>query len=124
MDPCLFSLNRYIIRYTISNIGVDGFYEIRNRFTSRRVFMADEGRWSWASLSPEQEAFLKEGERTLGPGVDILLAYQPGSGARIGQGAFQQSKLEVGRISDSQIECLRGLEKKVGAVVIAYQQAK
>jgi hypothetical protein len=80
--------------------------------------------WTWANLSKEKIDILQEGERTLGSSVDLLLAFQGDSIGIIGEDGFRQNKFELARISDSQIECLRGLEKKISATVIAYHQAK
>jgi hypothetical protein len=82
----------------------------------------DTNQWKWADLSKEQVVLLQEAEKTLGPGVKVLLAFKPGDSGKIGASAFQQNKLSVSPINESQVECLKGLEKQMQAVVIAYTQ--
>jgi hypothetical protein len=62
--------------------------------------------WTLANLSPEQERLLKEAEGTLGD--NILLAYAP-------------NKVEPAPLNESQQECLEGLEKNTGLVVLAVR---
>lgn len=57
-------------------------------------------------LTAEQERLLKEAEATLGGG--ILLA-------------FQEGKVEPAQLSESQMECLKGLEEKLGMAVLAVR---
>jgi hypothetical protein len=73
--------------------------------------------WKWAQLSDDQLRLLKEAERSLGAG--ILLAFQKegeASGGRAVPG------LAAAALSESQMECLRGTEDQLGAVVVAYRQ--
>jgi hypothetical protein len=62
--------------------------------------------WTLAKLDPEQERLLKEGEAVLGAGV--LLAYAPSSAT-------------PSPLTASQLECLRGLEEKLGVVLVAVE---
>ncbi len=62
--------------------------------------------WTLAHLDPEQERLLKESEAVLGAGV--LLAFAPSSATPT-------------PLTASQLECLRGLEEKLGVVLIAVQ---
>jgi len=72
---------------------------------------------------------LNEAERTLGHETDILLAYQPQQASvskpqpDLGN-HFRQREMQVAALSDSQMECLQGLENKLQAVIIAYKQGK
>ncbi len=68
-----------------------------------------EAIWTLASLTPEQERLLKEAEATLGGG--ILLAYRSGT-------------VEVSQLTESQLECLQGLEQKLGLTILAVQPAR
>jgi len=77
--------------------------------------MADNG-WTWAHLNKIQLDKIAEAERTLG--ADYVLAYRPEAGARSGDvAAFG---LKPAPLSESQSECLHGLEAEVGAVLVAY----
>ncbi|HEY3345654.1 MAG TPA: hypothetical protein VGJ97_12040 [Anaerolineaceae bacterium] len=75
--------------------------------------------WSWAKLNGEQIDHLKEAERTLG--ARLLLAYQSDAQAKIQGEQFSKSGMHVAALNESQVECLVGLEQKIGSVVIAYQ---
>ncbi len=65
-----------------------------------------EAVWTLAQLTPEQERVLKEAEATLGGGVLL---------------AFSKTQVTPSSLTPSQIECLEGLEKKLGLVVLAVQ---
>ncbi len=67
-----------------------------------------EAIWTLAKLTPEQESLLKEAEASLGGG--ILLA-------------FSRTEVVPSQLTSSQVECLEGLEKKLGLVVLAVQPA-
>jgi hypothetical protein len=75
--------------------------------------------WSWAQLNGEQLDDLKEAERTLG--ARLLLAYKSDAQAKVQGEQFSKNGMQVAPLNDSQVECLAGLEKKIGSVVIAYQ---
>jgi hypothetical protein len=62
--------------------------------------------WTFAHLDPEQERLVKEAEATLGGGV--LLAYRP-------------ADVSPSQLTPSQLECLRGLEQKLGVVLVAVR---
>jgi hypothetical protein len=83
--------------------------------------MAEQG-YFWARLNDDQLGRLDEAERTLGAGVDVLLAYQPVK-AKLDDPGLADSGLQPAKLSDSQLECLQGLEHQLGALVIAYRQA-
>ncbi len=67
-----------------------------------------EGIWTLAQLTPEQERLLKEAEATLGGGVLL---------------AFARTRAVPSQLTPSQVECLAGLEKQLGLVVVAVQPA-
>ncbi len=75
--------------------------------------------WKWAELNREQLDQLQEGERTLG--ADILLAYQHSGTGQVQPGKLTQARLTIAPMTQSQLECLQGLENNIQAVVIAYQ---
>ena len=65
--------------------------------------------WTYAKLTPGQVQALKDAEATLGAG--LLLA-------------FQRNKVDVSNLTESQIECLEGLERQLGAVILAVKEPK
>lgn len=82
--------------------------------------MANE-QWTWANLDDERLRMLKEAEGTLG--MDLLLAYQQDHQPEVQGGRLSQSGLRVAPLDESQVDCLKGLETKVQAVVVAYARA-
>jgi hypothetical protein len=68
----------------------------------------DRAIWTLAKLTPEQEHVLKEAEATMGAGVLL---------------AFRHDQLAPSQLTESQLECLRGLEQKLGLVVVALRAA-
>ncbi len=62
--------------------------------------------WTLSHLSSDQERLLKEAEATLGG--KVLLAYEP-------------SQVEAAALDESQLECLQGLEQKLGMAVVAVE---
>ncbi len=76
--------------------------------------------WRWAELTPEQQMLLDEAERTLG--TDYLLVYQSSEPPEANRLESLPSDLPVARLNESQLECLRGLESRLQAVVVAYQK--
>jgi hypothetical protein len=76
-----------------------------------------EANYALARLTPEQEALLREAETTLGGG--LLLAYQQYD---FPMWAYVPTDLGYSQLTESQIECLEGLERKLGLVVLAVRQ--
>ncbi len=64
--------------------------------------------WTLSRLSDEEERLLKEAEATLGG--KVLLAYEP-------------DQVAPARLNESQLECLQGLEQKLGMSVVAVEPA-
>lgn len=62
--------------------------------------------WTLAHLSDEQERLLKEAEATLG--ANILLA-------------FKEGQVTPSDLRPDQLECLKGLEEKLGMTVLAVK---
>ncbi len=67
-----------------------------------------ESVWTLAKLTPEQERLLKEAEATLGGGVLL---------------AFSRQQVLPSQLTPSQLECLEGLEKQLGLVILAVKAA-
>jgi hypothetical protein len=65
-----------------------------------------QGIWTLTHLTPEQEQLLKEAESTLG--ANLLLAFSDG-------------QVELSQLNESQLECLKGLEDKLGMTVLAVK---
>ncbi len=65
-----------------------------------------QGIWTLTHLTPEQEQLLKEAESTLG--ANLLLAFSDG-------------QVELSQLNESQLECLQGLEDKLGMTVLAVK---
>ena len=71
--------------------------------------------WGWADLNGDQLSKVALAEQTLG--ADYLLVYQPGPQAG---GAAQPQGLQPAPLTESQLECLHGLETQLQAIVVAY----
>lgn len=80
------------------------------------------GNWNWADLTEPQMEMLQEAERTLG--AEFLIAFQRSGRPNVWSGWFSRNGLIVAPLDDSQLECLQGLEQKMGSVVVAYQQSR
>jgi hypothetical protein len=74
--------------------------------------------WTWAALTPDELALVSEAERTLG--ATYVLAYQPAQQVAAPVEPYLQD-VRAAALSDSQLECLRGLEQQLDAVLVAYQ---
>lgn len=75
--------------------------------------------WTWADLSPDQQRLLSEAEQSLG--ADYLLAFAPG-GAAPADERRPVSGITTAALSESELECLNGLENQLGSVVVAYRK--
>ena len=65
----------------------------------------DSNIWMLANLTDDQLKLVREAEQTLGS-INVLV--------------FRPADLKVAGLNESQIECLQGLEKKLGMMVVAY----
>ena len=74
--------------------------------------------WTWARLDDRSLELVHEAEETLG--ADVVLVYA--EGAPVAPSAARAG-LRPASLDGSQLECLQGLEKSVGAVAVAYQRA-
>jgi hypothetical protein len=61
--------------------------------------------WMLANLTDDQLKLVREAEQTLGS-INVLV--------------FRPADLKVAGLNGSQIECLQGLEKQLGMMVVAY----
>lgn len=66
--------------------------------------------WLMAKLSDEQLNKVKQAEQTLDPGSISIVA-------------LNEVDSNVASLNESQLECLAGLEKKLGMVLVAYKKA-
>ena len=73
--------------------------------------------WTWAALTPDELALVSEAERTLG--ATYVLAYQPAQQAAPVEAYLQD--VHAAALTESQLECLRGLEQQLDAVLVAYE---
>ncbi len=69
--------------------------------------MATRGVFTLTHLTDEQERLLKEAEATLG--ARLLLA-------------FTDKELKPSDLNESQIECLQGLEERLGLTILAVEK--
>ena len=74
-----------------------------------------EQTWTWADLDPRELALIEETERTLD--ADYVLVYRPAEDEFDLPAAMH---LPAKPLDDSQLECLRGVERLVGGVAVAY----
>ena len=75
--------------------------------------------WTWAPLSNDQLGLLDRAEKTLG--VDFLLAYQADEQPGLEATGQTPGGLRPAALSESQLDCLRGLEQQLSATVVAYR---
>ena len=75
--------------------------------------------WTFANLEPEQLALVNEAERTLD--TDIVMAYEPSPWGTVDPETVADGMHPV-ELESSQLEYLRGLERKVGGVLVAYRR--
>jgi hypothetical protein len=73
--------------------------------------------WTWAQLDELQLRVLHEAEKTLG--ADYVLAYRAGGEADV---PIEFMGLRTAALSDSQLECLRGVETQLNATLVAYHK--
>lgn len=78
--------------------------------------MTNDG-WNWARLNREGIALVRETEESLG--ADIVLAYAPGTDLPAEEST--RRNLAPATLSPTELECLQGVEQKLGVVVVAYK---
>jgi hypothetical protein len=74
--------------------------------------------WKWADLTVDQRTLVAEAEQTLG--ADYLLVYQPTQQATSSASTALLADLHAAPLTESQLECLHGLESQLQAIVVAY----
>jgi hypothetical protein len=74
--------------------------------------------WSFAELEPAQIDLVHEAERTLD--TDVVMAYAPSRWGTVDPDAVG-AHLHPVELEASQLECLQGLERMVGGVLVAYR---
>ena len=79
--------------------------------------MADST-WTWARLDDRAVELVSEAERTIG--ADVVLVYTEGGPRTDGR---TRLGLSPAALDASQLECLQGMERMLGAVAVAYQRA-
>lgn len=80
--------------------------------------MASE--WSYAELGPEQLELVVEAERTLD--TDVVMVYRPSAWGTVDPEVVTADGLRPVELEASQLECLQGLEERVGGVMVAYRR--
>ena len=75
--------------------------------------------WAFAELAPEQLALVNEAERTLD--TDVVMAYAPSAWGTVDPDTIADGMHPV-ELDSSQLECLQGLERIVGGVLVAYRR--
>ena len=75
--------------------------------------------WVFADLEPDQLALIAEAERTLD--TDVVLAYKPSAWGTVDPDTIAAGLAPAG-LEASQLECLQGLERMVGGVLVAYRR--
>jgi hypothetical protein len=76
------------------------------------------GGWNLADLEPDQIDLVVEAERTLD--TDLVMAYQPSAWGTVDPEMIGTG-LDPAELEASQLECLQGLERMVGGVLVAYR---
>lgn len=75
--------------------------------------------WKWADLSREQQQQLVQAETALN--ADYLLAFAPASTP--GEAGHEPVRgITAAPLTDSQLECLNGLESQLHTVIVAYRK--
>jgi hypothetical protein len=75
--------------------------------------------WTLADLEPDQLALVAEAERTLD--TDVVMAYKPTAYGTVDPDTITAGLRPVD-LEPSQLECLQGLERMVGGVLVAYRR--
>jgi hypothetical protein len=75
--------------------------------------------WNWADLNSEQLEIVKDAEQSLG--ADYLLAFQPTAAGEALNKESTPDGIHVAQLTESQLECLQGLEAQIEATIVAYK---
>lgn len=75
--------------------------------------------WTFPDLQDDQLELVREAERTLS--ADVVLAFAPVPDGPLHDGDDPPG-VRPASLSDSELECLQGLESMLNAVLVAYRQ--
>ena len=75
---------------------------------------------TFADLEPDQLALVAEAERTLD--ADVVMAYKPSAWGTVDPRRRSPTGCDPVELEPSQLECLQGLERMVGGVLVAYRR--
>lgn len=78
----------------------------------------NDSAWHWARLDRKGIALVQEAESALG--ADVILAY--GAGGPVADPSVLAGLAPVA-LDESKLECLPGVESKLGIVAVAYSRA-
>jgi hypothetical protein len=78
--------------------------------------------WTWANLTSDELALVNEAERTLG--ATYVLAYRPAPQAPGGSVEPHLQSVRAASLTESQLECLQGLEAQLHTILVAYSGQK
>jgi hypothetical protein len=76
--------------------------------------------WSYAELRPDQLELVAEAERTLD--TDVVMVYRPSAWGTVDPEVVTADGLRAVDLEPTQLECLQGLEQRVGGVMVAYRR--
>ena len=76
--------------------------------------------WSFAELEPTQIDLVHEAERTLD--TDVVMVYRPSAWGTVDPEVVTADGLRPVELEPTQLECLQGLEQRVGGVMVAYRR--
>lgn len=76
--------------------------------------------WSYAELRPDQLELVAEAERTLD--TDVVMVYRPSAWGTVDPEVVTADGLRAVDLEATQLECLQGLEQRVGGVMVAYRR--
>jgi hypothetical protein len=76
--------------------------------------------WTLADLAPDQLALIDDTERTLD--TDIVLAFRPTTWGTVDADTLAADGLHPVELKPDQLECLQGVEQRLGSVLVAYRR--
>ena len=81
--------------------------------------MADKD-WAFARLEGEDLDLVEAAERTLS--ADVVMIYRQGDTQPVDSRVLEADDLEPAALDESELECLQGMEERMGAVAVAYHR--
>lgn len=76
--------------------------------------------WTFAELDPDQVALVEETERTLA--TDVVVVYRSGAQSWADIERIAAEGLAPGELDAPSLERLQGMERRIGAVAVAYSR--